>query len=224
MSTKAVLRVIAYLRVSGASQLDGDGFPRQLDACTKFCLGNELELVTAIEERAISGSADSADRPGFMKVLDYAQQNGIEAIVVERLDRLARDLMVQELLLKEIRDAGLKLYAADQGALVDLASNDVDPTRKLIRQVLGAVSEWEKSNLVRKLRAARERKGRMGNAIGYGTKEAEGPVLEIIFNLHREGRSCRDIATTLNALRIRTRFGRFWYHNQISRILQRAAG
>ena len=38
---------------------------------------------------------------------------------------------------------------------------DGDPTRKLIRQVLGAVAEFEKENLVLKLRAARQRKKRL---------------------------------------------------------------
>ena len=38
---------------------------------------------------------------------------------------------------------------------------DGDPTRKLIRQVLGAVAEFEKENLVLKLRAARQRKRRL---------------------------------------------------------------
>ena len=38
----------------------------------------------------------------------------------------------------------------------DLTSADGDPTRTLIRQVLGAVAQFEKSVIVLKLRAARE--------------------------------------------------------------------
>ena len=52
-------------------------------------------------------------------------------------DRLARDLLVSEVLLAQFRDLGVRVVAADSGT--DLTAADEDPTRVLIRQVLGAV-------------------------------------------------------------------------------------
>src|SRR5204863_235004 len=104
--------------------------------------------------------------------------------VVERLDRLARDLMVSEFLLKELRIRGIKVFATDQGALIDMANNEGDPTRKLIRQIIAALSEWEKSQLVLKLRVARERKrkqtGRCEGPLPYGSITAERIILDTI--------------------------------------------
>jgi len=54
--------------------------------------------------------------------------------------------MTQEFLLAECRKRGLKVYSADQGQLIDMAENGGDPTRVLIRQILGALAQWEKND------------------------------------------------------------------------------
>lgn len=178
-------------------------------------------LAKVFEEKGVSGTVESADRPAFMEMLRFIAENDIEAIIVERMDRLARDLMVSEFLLKECRESRVKVFCADQGALVDMASNDCDPTRKLIRQVLGAVSEWEKNNLVRKLRAARERTGRLGGNKPYGTKQGEGRVVQTMRDLRAAGGSFRSIAATLNGLGLESRTGGRWDHKVVKEILSR---
>ncbi len=60
-----------------------------------------------------------------------------------RADRLARDLMVGEVILGEFHALGVSVVAAESGT--DLTVGDDDPTRVLIRQVLGAVSQFEKA-------------------------------------------------------------------------------
>ena len=72
---------------------------------------------------------------------------------VDKANRLARDLVVSETLLAEFRKLGVKVVAAEGGT--DLTVDNDDPSRKMIRQILGVVSEWEKSCIVQKLRAAR---------------------------------------------------------------------
>jgi hypothetical protein len=52
-----------------------------------------------------------------------------------------------------LKERGIELIAADNDAFLDDG-----PTATLIRQVLGAVSQFEKAMLVSKLRGARERK------------------------------------------------------------------
>jgi DNA invertase Pin-like site-specific DNA recombinase len=83
--------------------------------------------------------------------------------LVERADRLARDLLVSEVILGQFRDLGVRVVAADSGT--DLTAADEDPTRVLIRQVLGAVSQFEKSVIVAKLRAARLRQRRQTGTV-----------------------------------------------------------
>jgi len=94
-------------------------------------------------------------------LLDRLESNGVRTVIVERADRLARDLMVQEVIVGQFSKIGARILTADG---VDLTSND-DPTRSLIRQVLGAVAEFEKNVIVLKLRAARERKRARGERV-----------------------------------------------------------
>lgn len=153
------MKYFQYLRVSGAGQVDKDGPQRQREFIEAYTKRHGLEYAGEWFEKGVSGATEAIDRPAFSEMMEYilARKDDIGAIVVERMDRLARDLMVQEFLLAECRKAGVKVFAADQDALIDMASNDGDPTRKLIRQVLGALAEWEKTMLVMKLRKARQR-------------------------------------------------------------------
>ena len=86
-------------------------------------------------------------------MLSYAS-NGVRTIIVETANRFARDLIVQETGFAMLKERGVDLIAADKPD----AFLDDTPTANLIRQVLGAVSEFEKAMVVSKLKGARERK------------------------------------------------------------------
>jgi len=147
---------------------------------------------------------------------------------VERADRLARDLMVSEILLAEFRKLGVKVIAADSDT--DLTVEDGDPTRTLMRQMLGAIAQWEKSVIVQKLRAARTRirrsQGRCEGRKPYGVNEEERQVLGLMHRWQSEGLSLRAIADRLNAEGVKTRTARAgketkWHAQAIQKILAR---
>ena len=163
MKTKAY----AYLRVSGKGQLKGDGFPRQEKAIKKYAKANKIEIIKVFKD-GISGTKE--DRPALADLFVDLEENGhgVKTVIIERVDRLARDLMVQEIIIKDFQKHGFNLISAVEGN--DLL--DGDPTRDLMRQMLGAISEYEKRMLVLKLKCARERKKRnLENAkVGKVTK------------------------------------------------------
>src|SRR6516225_10682010 len=107
---------------------------------------------------AVKGSDPIETRPGFAAMLEAIEANGTQTIIVETANRFARDLMVQEVGYAMLKGRGIDLIAADSPQ----SFLDDTPTARLIRQVLGAVSEFEKAMLVAKLRGARERKRRTG--------------------------------------------------------------
>jgi len=80
----------------------------------------------------------------------------VHTIVVETANRFARDLVVQETGFHLLRQLGYDLIAADSPN----AFLEDTPTAALVRQVLGAVSQFEKASLVAKLKGARDRKRR----------------------------------------------------------------
>jgi DNA invertase Pin-like site-specific DNA recombinase len=75
-------------------------------------------------------------------------------VLVESAGRFARDLVVQLTGHALMMARGIELVPADAPTYF----TDPSPTAVMVRQILGAVSEFEKAGLVAKLRAARERK------------------------------------------------------------------
>ena len=89
-------------------------------------------------------------------MLERLLPNGVRTILVETASRFARDLIVQETGYEMLKSRGIERIAVDSP---DSFVGDT-PTANLIRQVLGAVSEFEKAMLVEKVKGARECKRR----------------------------------------------------------------
>jgi len=215
-------RAIAYLRVSSAGQAkDGrDGLPRQREAIAAYCAATRVVLLEEHADEGVSGTKALDDRPGLSAALQRAIELDATMRVIEKVDRLARDLIEGELILREFRRVGVKVVEAEGGT--DLTDGEANPTATLIRQVIGAVAEFEKSALVAKLRAARDRKRNKGGhpcgAYAFGKhpeKPWEAETLRRILQLRREraGRksaTLREVAELLNAEDRASRSGRAW--------------
>ncbi|HDZ69309.1 MAG TPA: hypothetical protein ENH43_02700 [Phycisphaerales bacterium] len=228
MAKQTKKKALTYLRVSGRGQINKGGFPRQRETIRKYAKAHTLEIVGEYRDEGVSGTKELEHRQGLAALLDHIEANGVQVVLVECADRLARDLMVSEVILGQFRDLGVSVIAADSD--VDLTTGDDDPTRTLIRQVLGAVSQFEKSVIVLKLRAARERtKRKTGRCEGrkpYGYYPGEDKIIKRIKELYRKPHGekrmgFRTIARKLNEERIPTRSGVPWSDTQIKSILTR---
>jgi DNA invertase Pin-like site-specific DNA recombinase len=212
--------------VSGKGQVDGDGFPRQRAAIAKFCKTAKYDVLEEFRDEGVSGTKDLDGRPGLAALLDRIESNGVKVVIVERADRLARDLMVSEVILDQLAQAGAKVITADG---LDLSSAADDPTRTLIRQVLSAVAQFDKSVTVLKLRAARERLRRKGHRVEgrkpYGFRPDEHALLEHMRALRAKPRgerlSYEGIAAQLNAEGHTTRYGKAWTRAAVFQVLSR---
>ena len=223
------MKVMSYIRVSGKSQRDGEGPDRQRESVHAFCGVHAIANIGEFFE-VVSGTVDGMDRPGFaemVEAIECRRINGeeIEGFIVERMDRLARDLMVQEMLLAECRKRSIKVFAADRGELIDQASDSDDPTRTLIRQVLGALSQWEKSALVLKLRKAREavkrKQGYCGvRPYGKGNHPVEQCMIDLLARTVTATTPLEEVADKLNYEGFRTRSGGIWNAKSAWRLLK----
>jgi|SRR5690242_770928 len=222
-TTAKPTKAFAYLRVSGKGQVEGDGFPRQRAAVDAYAKAHSLRITRYFEEQGVSGTKDLENRPALSEMMVELMADGIRMILIERLDRLARDLMVQETLIADFRKRGFTVVSV---AEPDLCSDD--PSRVLMRQLFGVIAQYEKSTIVLKLRAARQRmRAKTGRCEGrkpYGEREGEREVIDRIVDLHKHGLNYSNIAEKLNALGIKTRIGGLWYPANVSRILERAKG
>jgi DNA invertase Pin-like site-specific DNA recombinase len=163
-----------------------------------------------------SGSDQLFDRPVMQELLALCGTGGAgyDTIIVERVDRIARDVVIGELFFRECKEKGVSVYAADSGE--ELVNASGDPTRILIRQILGALSQWDKAQICKKLQAGRRRVARetgvpCGGPKPFGSNE-EGEmsaqsnwILDTIVRYRREGqRSYRWIANWLHLYHVPT--------------------
>lgn len=224
----ATTEAVAYLRCSGLGQVDGDTWERQTAAINKYATAHRMKVVDEFRDAGVSGAKDLDSRPGLAALLDRIESNGVRLVLVENATRLARDLMVSEVILQQLTAVGCTVIAADSGT--DLSADTEDPTRRLIRQVLGAVAEFDRRVTVLKLRAARERiRGRGNRCEGrkpFGSRPGEQLALTRIRELHRKPyglrrRSLQQICDVLNIEGIPTRTGTKWSRQVLRRIIQR---
>ena len=147
------MRIVGYVRVSTATQAeDGLGLDVQKAALRAWCKANGHRLTSILSDEGVSGAKELEDRPGLADALDMIRSGKAQGIVVPRLDRLARDLIVQETILAEVRRIGGEVFSTSPAEASYLTDDPDDPSRKLIRQVLGAVSStrdpWSPSGCV----------------------------------------------------------------------------
>jgi len=214
-------KAFGYLRVSGKGQVKGDGFPRQLQAIKAYSSIHDIKIVQTFREEGVAGTTESMDRPAWSAMITALLGNGIRTVVIEKLDRLARDLMVQEATIADLANNGITLVSVVEPDLMA-----TDPTRILMRQLIGAVAQYDKSQIVLKLRAARIRKrltdGRCEGRQPFGRDKAEKLVFEKMIMLRARGLAYDRIAALLNCDGSPTRTGRKWHGIVINRILKRA--
>lgn len=224
------MKAFSYLRVSGKGQVDGDGFERQRQAIAKRAKADGFEVVREFIDAGISGTKDMDERPALSDLFAAIVGNGVRVVLIERADRLARDVMVGEILLSQFREEGVKVIEAESG--IDLTADDPDnATATLVRQILAVVAQFEKTSIVAKLRKARARKraehGRCEGRKPYGERHGEQEAIARMRQLRRKpiGKSKRmsfaKIASVLQAEGFKTRTGEAWAASSIRFILSK---
>jgi DNA invertase Pin-like site-specific DNA recombinase len=204
MAKHSKILAVAYLRTSSAASVgeDKDSAPRQREAIEAFARRAGYALVGEFYDAAVRGADHLDTRPGFAELLTYIAGNGARTVIVETANRFARDLMVQEVGFAKLKALGITLIAADSpGSFLDDT-----PTSKLIRQILGAVSEFDKAMIVAKLKGARDRKRATGVKVEGRRSHAElrPEVVALVKQLRRKRpkggrRSYQQIAAELFA-------------------------
>jgi DNA invertase Pin-like site-specific DNA recombinase len=198
MSKKRV-EAVAYLRTSSATNVgpDKDSDKRQREAIQVFAKRAGYTIVDEFYDAAVKGADPVQERPGFAALLERIRGNGVRTIIVETANRFARDLIVQETGHRMLKAQGIEIIAADSpGAFVEDT-----PTATLVRQVLGAVAQFDKAMTVAKLRLARDRiRKRDGKCEGRKSHSEERPeAVQLAKQLHKQGLGYRAISAELAA-------------------------
>lgn len=229
------MKLIAYLRVSTDRQAEhGLGLDVQRAAIAKWARENGHRIVSWASDEGVSGSNGLETRVALPDALGAIQDRRAAGLVVYRLDRLARDLVLQEQLLAEVKRTGGVVFSTSAGEGAFLVDDPDDPSRAMIRQILGAVAQYERSMIRLRLRSGRARKRESGYAgdgpppFGYRVEGGElvedygeQKVLARIRELRADGRSLREIAATLTEEGYRPKRSATWHPGSLRLIVKR---
>lgn len=122
-------------------------------------------LVKVFVEKAVSGTVAGEARPELASALSWIEDKKVDGIVAPNLDRLARELVVQEAVLAQTWKHGGRAFMADQGEIVP--DDPEDPMRTAMRQMMGVFAQLDRGMTVAKLRRGRRIKGEKGE-YAYG--------------------------------------------------------
>jgi DNA invertase Pin-like site-specific DNA recombinase len=156
MPRKNSITAVAYYRTSSAGNVgaDKDSEKRQRAAVQAYAKAHGYDIIKEYYDAAVSGSDPIDQRDGFRAMLSSMLGNGAQVILIENASRFARDLAVQLTGHDLLKAQGITLLPVDAPDYF----TDETPTAVMVRQILGAVSQFEKTSLVQKLRQARARK------------------------------------------------------------------
>jgi DNA invertase Pin-like site-specific DNA recombinase len=223
------MKVIAYTRVSTDKQAEqGYGLDVQRKAIRAWAKAGGHKVTAWYSDEGLSGSNGLDTRPGLSAAFSALETGAADALVVGKLDRLARKLVSQETWIERVEQAGRKVISVAE------PDHGEDEMRVLIRQVLGAFAEYERAVIRKRLAGGRAEKAAQGGyAYGgppYGWRaeagelvreSAEQDVLAEMRELRDGGLSFGAVATRLNERGLRARRGQ-WHAQTVSRALARA--
>ncbi|WP_367137087.1 MULTISPECIES: recombinase family protein [Streptomyces] len=225
------LRLVALLRVSTKGQIDAYGLPAQRKDVKKWATLTGHRLVDILEDKAISGAED--EREELTNALEMLAQGQVDGLLFPNMDRLARELTIQEAILAVIWSLGGRAFTADGGEV--LQDDPDDPMRTFVRHVMGAAAQLERGLITKRLRNGRKIKAAQGGyAYGsprYGqtanreTNELDDNEKELAGRarareLRDQGLSYRDIGAKLKEEGYRTKRGLdTWQAATVARLL-----
>ena len=215
---------IGYIRVSTEEQGSDDkyGIDTQKQAIQAYASANGYGISDWFVDK-ISGVKDN--RPEFDKIL-YNPPSGIDAVIVFKNDRVARDTKLYFYYFYTLEKKNIKLLSTEEHF------REGDDFANIYRSLLMFVAEQERKNIALRTGRGRSLKAQCGGYSGgnkpYGYRAVDGvlticpeekPIVELVFREHGDGRSLTDICEMLHNQGYLTRKGKRFQVSTIRGIL-----
>lgn len=227
------MRVLAYIRVSSTQQENNSSLEHQKNSIKNFCVSQNLtihpeDIFTEIDSGA------NPERKEFNKMREVLKNTTqIKHLIVNSIDRLTRSVYVGEIIAKEVKDKKGSIVSVSQGF------DDATPTGKMTRQILTVMAEQERDMIVTRTSNGRKSSIKKGlfaggkapfgyKTVGNNTTKGHGQLLvdekekralAIIFRLHFELYSYREISKHLAKEGFLTRKGTSFNPGTIKKIV-----
>jgi site-specific DNA recombinase len=227
-------RAVLYTRVSSEEQREGQTIDSQINELEHFTQQRDWHLIRIYKDEGWSGSILA--RPDLDRLRDDASKGGFEFVVVNDVDRLARDVTHLGIIKRDLERHGVQI-------IFKKLPDENSPTRNLMVNILGSFAEFEREMIADRTRRGRRykvevRKLYLGSYPPYGFRyipkdrsagkegyleivtEEAGVVRNMFWWVDRERMSARKVAERLSALKIRPRKSvQGWARSSVLRIL-----
>jgi DNA invertase Pin-like site-specific DNA recombinase len=213
-----ISKALLYSRVSTAMQVeDGvslDAQERQLITAAEFHGFNDWELV---REEGRSGKSIKG-RPKLQETLKVLEQKDADALIVTRLDRLARSTTDFLQIVDKSAKEGWRLI------LLDLNLDTSTYQGRFVTTVMSALAEMERGIIAE--RAKDIHKDRRAQGIEWGKDigpkaDDRQDLIDAIIKYRSKGLSFKKIADKLNLEGYPTKNGGLWYATTVQNVWKR---
>ena len=211
---KYIKRVVAYARYSSNNQRE-ESIDAQLRAIADYCERENLQLVEVYTDEAQSATSDNRD--DFMVMIDALLKGklaNIDAILVHKFNRFARNKYDSALYKKRLKDIGIRVISVTQPI-------DDSPEGRILETMIEAMDSYYSENL-----ALEVKKGMLENAL-KGKHTGGGKLLGLSVdsegyyypdeNAHIVKRIFKEFANGVPKSKIVERLNRDGYRNQYGR-------
>jgi DNA invertase Pin-like site-specific DNA recombinase len=151
-------RAVGYVRVSTREQAqEGVSLAAQEERIRAYCTARGWDLIRVYRDEGESGS--DLDRPGVRSMIRDLKANGVDVVVVLKLDRLTRSMRDLGYLIED-------LFGGRALAAVDGSLDSSTPSGELVVNMLGAAARWERETAIERTKAALDYKRSRGEWLG----------------------------------------------------------
>ena len=219
------MKVAIYARVSTGGQVEGTSLDGQIDKCRAEAEAKGYDIVAELREEGVSGA--KLDRPSMSRLLSMAVRRDIDAVLLAKVDRLARGRLVDALLEGELLKSGVKVLYVGR----DTSTKE----GRLLVNIEKDFAEWERETIRERLMGGKLRRAAEGKIMQSGKRAAYGyryatqqyalhpQEAEAITSMYhwfvRERLSLREVQARLNERGILSPGGKTWHVATVHRML-----
>ena len=223
----------AYIRYSDTKQDDGFSVEYQKAEIEDFCARNKIDLMHLHIDQAQTATK-TAGREEFFQLVEAVKDGAVDVIVVYKMNRIFRNSYESQKFRDLFRKRGVKLMSVTEMIDEDTSSG------RLTTNILADIDQYQSETISDHVKSSMREMARQGYFTGgtvpygytleiikHGTKirkkyvedKEEAQIVRDIFEFYGDGHSLRHIQEYLQEKGVKTRRGKDFGINTLSRML-----
>ena len=218
-----------YVRVSTEEQaLSGFSIRAQIDKLSDYCKLKEWTIYDVYKDEGKSGKSIN-ERDDLNRLLNDIKNKNVDNVLVYKIDRLTRST-------KDLIEL-IELFNENNCSFNSFTENidTLSATGRMFIKIIGTFAEFERENIVERVKLGLERKVKEGYSIAsknisYGYNKEKGNKIQTIceyeayivrktFNMFLNGFNYTDISNYLNKYCIKTKNNKEWTYKTVKKVL-----